>query len=258
MSSTRTRREPGAVPAGTSLGIAIGVHVAALLLVPEFRQSIRDLATTTGDFIEVEPEPPAPPPPPPDRPPPVPREREEVVRPEAASPDEPPPPLDQASEPPPDILEAEGLELSNSTFTMPANTGAAPRTNQSGVYTGNATQGTSTGSPDGVPGGTGPALVTDLSVRAEPPSNMNAILDRHFPSEARQQGVQGTASVTVEVRPDGSVGRVQRGTESVSGFNFMRACIDAVREMQWTPARDQSGNTVGSSRSFRCRFDISR
>ncbi len=65
MSSSPMRSQPDHEKArsGGAFTIAVGLHVLALFMVPEFRASIGELAAATAEFVEVEAEPTPEPPP---------------------------------------------------------------------------------------------------------------------------------------------------------------------------------------------------
>lgn len=244
--------------------VAVGVHVAALLLVPEFRATLRSLAPSSAEFVEVDavvPEPTPPPTPAPVRE--APRVRPNVTAPPpeptvAPRPNEPPPAADEAVE------EIQNLTLTNdsnsASFSVPAGTGVeSTRPIASGQVTGREVAGTPGGVVGGTPGGTGPVSDENLSVRASQPSGLSDILQELFPDSARAQGVEGEAIVAVEIRTDGTVGRTRIVREAPRGFGFGQACVATLRRGgSWTPARDQAGNIVVSERRFPCRFSLSR
>lgn len=255
----KSDKRPGGIRSGGSFAIAIGVHLLALLMVPEFRATLRELAPTSGDFIEVEPDPP-PPPPPEVEPPPAPptQDRAAPTVTETVAQNAAPPPEDTAVEALPELIETD-LVLSNNTFSVPTTSGTPSGPIQSGRVTGSNAQGLPGGTPDGEPGGTGIARTADLSVRPSPPGELDTILQRNYPPLARQQAIEADAYVNVEILPDGSVGRVRRGSESIAGYGFAQACIATVREGgAWQPGRDQAGAAVASQRRFRCQFVIRR
>jgi len=236
--------------------LAIAAHVLAVIAIPEFRQGIRELVGSTADIVEVEAEaPPEPPAPPPPRP-----ERNNAPR-EASDTNEPPPPVQESTAPPPELLTTlDNVNLSNSGFTVQQGTGVATQPIRVGVQSDRNTDGSANGVPDaGVPGGTGLVADADLSVRAGSPSGLDALLNRFYPADARQQAVEGRAIVAIEVRADGTVGRVRRLSESVADFGFAQACINMVRESgRWTPGRDRDGTAVSSVLRFSCDFSIRR
>lgn len=244
-----------------ALAIAIGIHVAALLMVPEFRATLRSLAPSSAEFVEVEavPEPePEPTPQAPETPrlrPNLPAPTQPVVAPQ---PEAPPPAADEAVE------EIQNLTLTNdsapSSFSVSAGSGVeSSRPIASGQVTGREVAGTPTGVVGGTVGGTGPVPDANLSVRAAQPSGLSDILQELFPDSARAQGIEGEAIVAVEIRTDGSVGRTRIVREAPRGFGFGQACVSTLRRGgDWTPARDQGGQIVVSERRFPCRFTLSR
>lgn len=235
--------------------LAVGLHVAAVVAIPEFRQGVRDLVESTADFVEMAPDPE---PPAEDPPPPPPRPDRQAPRTESTS-NEPPPPVQESTAPPPEVITTLDGTLSN-TFTITQGTGDATAPIRAGVQSTRNTEGSLNGVPDaGVPGGRGLVADADLSVRASPPSGLNDLLQRYFPADARQQGIGGRALVSIEVRADGSVARVTRLRESVADYGFADACIRMVRASgRWEPGRDRSGTEVASVIRFACEFDINR
>lgn len=260
-SSTVSRSSHPTARSSGAFAIAAAIHVLALLMVPEFRATLRSLAPSSADLVEVE----AVPDPEPTPAPQVqqaPRIRPNVTAPVepqvAPQPDEPPPAADEAVE------ELQNLTLTNdsapSSFAVAAGTGAdSTRPIASGVVTGREVAGTPGGVVGGTVGAAGPVSDENLSVRAAQPSGLSDILQELFPDSARAQGIEGEATVAVEIRTDGSVGRTRVVRESPRGFGFGQACVATLRRGgTWTPARDQSGNLVISERRFPCRFTLSR
>lgn len=235
--------------------LAVGLHAAAVIAIPEFRQGVRDLVESTADFVEMAPDPepaaeePPPPPPRPDR---------QAPRPEAAS-NEPPPPVQESTAPPPELITTlDGTTLSNWSVTQ--GTGVATQPIRQGVQSDRNTEGSLNGVPDaGVPGGRGLVAAADLSVRPSAPAGLDDLLQRNFPADARQQGIEGQALISIEVRDDGTIGRIRRLRESPPEFGFADACIRTIRASSgWQAGRDRAGSPASSSMNFRCDFDIGR
>jgi len=197
---------------------------------------------------------------------PEPEPEPEVVR--APRPNDPAPePPPQAEEPPPpEPLDLSGTVLTgtgDSSFTVVQGDGSdregpigpPPRRR--------------TGSPDGVPGGTGgggtgtgsgPRVLplADLSRRPAPPdtSGITSCLQSNYPEAARNQGLEGVSRVRGRVMPDGSFARVRIASESVRGQGFGQTCLRCLRGKRWTPPLGPDGNPVATDVTFSCDFQI--
>lgn len=250
-------RRPGESRSSVTIAlvIALVLHVVAVAAVPEFREAVAEVVGSTADFIDVAPEPPPPPPPAAEPPPQV--ERAAPRTPTEAAP--PAPPQQTTTVPPPEVITAlDNTNLGN--WQVQQGTGPATQPIRSGVLSTTNTDGAANGVVDGgVPGGTGLVADADLSVRASAPPGLDALLERYYPADARQQAVEGRAMVAIEVRADGSTGRVRPLRESVPDFGFAQACVRTVREGgHWTPGRDRQGNAVASVLRFSCEFSVRR
>jgi TonB family protein len=93
----------------------------------------------------------------------------------------------------------------------------------------------------------------DLS---QPPvaPNLDAVLSRHYPEQARSAGVAGRAMVRVRISSAGSVVRVTVLDESAGGF--ADACRHAVLGSVWSAPRDRSGRAVATEVKYVCRFRV--
>jgi protein TonB len=251
---------------------SVGLHAGAFFALGVLPSSLfqRDEPAEIAIVVETpEPEP-LPPPAPEELPPPPPPEPEAPAPPPrpAAAPRETPPPPD---EPPPAPLEETPVAFDNVTLTNdgPSSFTIAPSSGISregpigppGVATGRRVE----GSPNGVPGGTGtgqapagPRIVAaaDLSRGPRPPANADTILDRYFPQEEREQGIEGEAKVRVVLGPDGRATSVRVVTASRPAFG--NACRRMFRdpEMLFTPPLDAQGNAVSTQFDFRCDFEM--
>ncbi len=107
------------------------------------------------------------------------------------------------------------------------------------------------------PAPAGPPLValSDLSERPSPPSLESALL-AHYPPDARQRGLSGTATVRARIEPDGVVRRIQTLSESVPGFG--EACRKTVLGSRWGAPRDRDGRLVATEIRYTCRFLVNR
>lgn len=200
---------------------------------------------------EPEEEPPPPPPPPPPRPA-APRMR-------PTPPDEPPPPpLEETP------VAFDNVTLTNdapSSFTMPESSGVPSEgpLGPPGTPTGRRVVGSPTGAVGGM--GTAPSAArvvsaANLSRPPRPPSSSDAILERYFPTEERDQGIEGEASVRVMLGPDGRATSVR--IVSSSRASFGNACRRMFRDPQmvFTPPLDRQGNPVSTQIDFNCAFDM--
>jgi TonB family protein len=190
----------------------------------------------------------------------------EVIR--APEPNDPAPePPPQAEEPPPpEPLDLSGTVLTgtgDSSFTVVQGDGS----DREGPIGPPPTR--RTGSPDGVPGGTGgggmgtgsgPRVLplADLSRRPSPPdtTSITRCLQSSYPEAARNQGLEGVARVRGRVMPDGSFSRVRIASESVRGQGFGQTCLRCLRGKRWTPPLGPDGNPVATEVTFSCDFQI--
>jgi len=246
-----------------SVGLHVGVFLTLGLL--DMVRTERDRGGEIAFVVETPEPPPLPPPPepeevppPPEPPPPraaaIPRER-------PPEPDEPPPA--PAEETP---VAFDNVTLTNdapSTFTMEQSSGVSREgpIGPPGTPTGRRVVGT----PGGAVGGTGtgqapagPRIVSaeNLSRGPRPPSNADTILERYFPSEERDQGIEGEAVVRVVLGPDGRATTVR--IVSSSRASFGNACRRMFRDpqMRFTPPLDAQGNPVSTEIDFNCAFDM--
>jgi TonB family protein len=100
-----------------------------------------------------------------------------------------------------------------------------------------------------------PALVAvaDLSRKPEAPA-LQDILERNYPTEARQSGQSGKAVVRARITADGSVRDLMVLSETGQGFG--RACRDTLAGSRWTPPLDQGGKAVATIINYTCRFEV--
>jgi hypothetical protein len=54
--------------------------------------------------------------------------------------------------------------------------------------------------------------------------------------------------------PDGRIGKVERVSESYSGFG--EACERTVRAGRWEPPLDREGHPVGTEIKYVCKFEV--
>jgi TonB family protein len=100
-----------------------------------------------------------------------------------------------------------------------------------------------------------PTFVPAASLGRPPRApGLDAELERNYPAEARRSGISGTATLRVELRPDGRIGKVQRVSESYPGFGD--ACERTVRNGRWEPPIDREGRSVGTEIRYVCKFEV--
>jgi protein TonB len=95
--------------------------------------------------------------------------------------------------------------------------------------------------------------VADLSSRPVPPE-LGANLLAHYPADARQRGIGGSASVELRIEPDGRVRQVSVQTETFAGFG--EACRKTLAGSQWSAPRDKQGRAVATRVRYTCRFVV--
>ena len=196
----------------------------------------------------------------------------EVVEPEPVQRD--PRPNDPAPEPPPLAEEPpppEPLDLSGTVLTGDGNSDfqivQGDGSDREGPIGPPPTR--RPGSPDGVPGGTGgggmgtgsgPRVLplADLSRSPAPPDQdrMVSCIRENFPREARQQSLEGVATVRGRVMPDGSFTRLRVASESIRGQGFGEACLRCLRGQRWTPPLGPGGSPVATDVPYRCTFRV--
>ncbi len=262
------------------LGLSLGAHLAAafvLFLLPSLdHYQARDaLAIEVIDNAPPPPEPepvveepePPPPEPPPPEPEPVVQRRPRPTPTPSPSPEPPP-----AEEPPSEAPAAEeavadfsGMTLTNedapAEFATAIGNGE-PSDGPLGQPGAQVTGRHRAGQQGGVPGGTGTdpgphiAAASDLSRQPGPPADrLIRLLERNYPSEARDSGVEGHADVRIHVHADGRVQPLGVLRETYAGFG--QACRRTIRQGgHWTPPLDRQGNAVDTITVFRCTFTI--
>jgi protein TonB len=108
--------------------------------------------------------------------------------------------------------------------------------------------------PRPVPEGPRLVAVGDLSARPSPPASLGGALQRNYPSEARRQGVSGSAKVRARIDPDGLVRRVSLLEESAAGFGA--ACSRTLSGSRWAAPKDKAGHSVATEIRYTCRFVV--
>lgn len=193
-------------------------------------------------------------------------------------PPEPPPPTPvrraapppEAPEPAPDPAPAEETPVDFSGVTLTNDQGSGGWA--SAVGNGQDMQGPigpagqttgrrRTGALDGAPGGTGtgPALVSpaDLSKAPTAPPSINDLLERYYPRDAKEQGLEGVARVRIRIGPTGSVRVLRRQSERPTGHGFLDACAAMLRASPaWSAPLDRNGVPVATSDTFTCNFRV--
>ncbi len=257
---------PGLRFAHWGLGVSVAVHVAAFVGLTELetRPTPRPLGSVVE--FEVPPEPPqarpepAPPPPKPleaetPRAPVEPSPAEAAPATAAAEP-KPPAPSEPAPQP---VADLTGLTLTNedgaSSWGSRVGNGSALsgpiRTPRESRPAPRADLPKAPAPPRRVAPPVVP--VSDLSERPVPPA-LDALLERHYPAVARQQGKGGTAVVRLRIDADGQVRQAKVVSESDAGFGG--ACRSTVVGSHWTPPRDSKGKSVATFVSYTCRFRV--
>jgi len=248
-----------------SVGLHVGVFLTLGLLDPvrTERDSAAEIAfvVETPEPLPLPPEPEEVPPPEPEPPEPPPPRAAAIPRERPPEPDEPPPaPVEEAP------VAFDNLTLTNdapSSFTMQQSSGISREgpIGPPGTPTGRRVAGTQGGAVGGTgtgqaPGGPRIVSAENLSRGPRPPGNADMILERYFPSEERDQGIEGEAVVRVVLGPDGRASTVR--VVSSSRASFGSACRRMFRDpqMRFTPPLDRQGNPVSTEIDFNCAFDM--
>jgi protein TonB len=241
----------GLLAACLASSLAHGVAYASLALAPapiQERPPSRVSVRVREQPKPERPEAPQPEPPQPEPPKPKPRERERT------------PPPEVAAAPPPEAAPLAGVTLTNEagtgTFSSLVGDGSAFR-----GPLGPVAPRVEPKLPAPRPSATGPRLapavplvaLADLSEKPRPPALGNA-LRQHYPVDARQRGLGGTATVRARVDPDGRVRKVELVSETFAGFG--EACRRTLTGSEWTPPRDREGRAVSTAIRYTCRFVV--
>ena len=142
----------------------------------------------------------------------------------------------------PTNVQAAPQAMGNAVAAGPASEGAA--VGGGSLEGGSPSDGQSAGTGAGGSGGTVPA-----SARVLPPRILRQT-EPAYPETLRQQRIEGRVAVRMLVLEDGSVG--DANVVSSSGYGEMdEAALDAVRQWQFVPARQEGGGAV------RCRTTLS-
>lgn len=248
--------------------VSISAHVAFFVFLGFVPPPSDVMAAKPLEFEVMEPPPlpELPPEPEPEKEPePEPEKEPEPTKPEpraerAPAPVEEPPPVAPTEEPPGPPAEETPFDFTGVTLT--GDTGGwstavgngqamrGPVGKPGAKVTGRA----ATGTPEGE---VGPRVVAeaDLSRKPAVPSEMNANLERYYPAQAKQQGIEGFAVVSLRILPSGDVSRVRVKRESFQGFG--EACRKALAEERWAVPLDRAGQPVAFDiPSFTCKFEV--
>ena len=142
----------------------------------------------------------------------------------------------------PTNVQAAPQAMGNAVAAGPVSEGAAA--GGGSLEGGSPSDGQSAGTGAGGSGGTVPA-----SARVLPPRILRQT-EPAYPETLRQQRIEGRVAVRMLVLEDGSVG--DANVVSSSGYGEMdEAALDAVRQWQFVPARQEGGGAV------RCRTTLS-
>jgi TonB family protein len=274
--------ERSSTAVGWGLGaVSVAMHLLAYALLGELPppavlgpRPTQQIAFVVEEPLGPRPAPePVPPPPAPEPQPPSPAEpppaapRLTRLAPRPAAPrDTPPPPTDT---PPPAPREETPVAFDNvtltndgpSSFSVPQSSGESREgpIGPPGMPTGRRVVGTATGAIGGT-GSTeapvGPRFVpvSDLSRRPSPPGNLDVLLERFYPPEERDQGIEGEAVLRVVLGVDGRMVRSRIVTSSRPSFG--EACRRLLRETRWSTALDRDGQPVSTEIEFRCDFEV--
>ena len=154
----------------------------------------------------------------------------------------------------------DGLTLSNANgdWAAPAGTGRSRQGPLGPAGNDRRAQSIGTGEASGTADGP-PRLVSvgNLTRRPRQPADLGPALDRLYPRAAREQGIEGRASVRARIGADGRARVVAVLEESYRGFGATcRRLVD--RSRGWLPGLDRRGQPVDTLIAFPCRFEIRR
>ena len=110
----------------------------------------------------------------------------------------------------------------------------------------------------GIIGGTGIGVVVDvgdLSKQPIPPS-LKRKLEKLYPKKASQEGVEGSVSTRLEIRANGMPANIRVISEDPKGYEFGKACVQALRGEKWEPPIGPDGKPVTTRVTYRCGFEI--
>lgn len=256
-----------------TLALSLGLHAAFYGAMP--RDWAPEPAASMIHQVEITVDAP---PPPPDPVVEEPAAEEADPEPVVAAPPVPPPPVARverapkpAAEPPPATepppaqeapVRFDGVTLTNDTGGWSAAGGSGeraegPRANP-GMVTGRSREGVA----GGVPGGTGPitegpTVVPLASLARKPvPPDLQALLTKNYPPRARDRGIEGGATVSMQINPDGSVASIRVQSETPAGWEFATACERTLKSKKWGPGFTPDGKPAATVVKYVCDFRI--
>jgi TonB family protein len=200
------------------------------------------------------------------RPPPRPRERAPKPAPDPPPPDPTPAPPAAAEE---TIADFSGTTLTNDAqggWVSAVGNGASmdgPIGRAGAAVTGRSREGVAGGTTAGEGSEGGLRLVgeNNLSRRPKLPAEdlLNRALERNYPKQARQQGIEGSARIKLRVLANGKLEPVRKDSESYPGFGD--ACMKALREVaqqghRAEPPLDRQGMPAATEVRFDCTFTV--
>lgn len=101
----------------------------------------------------------------------------------------------------------------------------------------------------------GPVPVANLSKPPRAP-NLDGVLERHYPKQARLAGIGGQAVVRARIGADGRVCQVSVLSESHPGFGA--ACQSTLGGSRWSSPLDRNGRLVSTEITYTCSFRVGR
>lgn len=212
-------------------------------------------APQTVQFVVAEPEPPPEPEPVravPDEPRPVaPRAPSVPAAPASET------PVDESSEPAPELTGTTLVSDVGTTFAAPPGSGRVRRgafragVSRALISNPKATAFTQTKSERPVEPS---AVPLEHLGRLPSPPDLASDLMRNYPSEARKQGRSGEAKVRARIEPSGKVEQAKVTFETADGFG--RACRQTLIGSRWSAPRDENGKRVATWVNYRCKFRI--
>jgi periplasmic protein TonB len=239
----------GLLAACLASSLAHGVAYASLALAP--RAELAPPPSRVTVRVQTQPKPPEPvkPDPPPEIPKPAQRRERHKT---------PPPEVEAA--PPPEAAPLQGVTLTNESGTGSFNSLVGDGSSFHGPL-GPVAPLVAPKPPAPRPSASGPksapgvplVALADLSEKPRPPS-LGSALREHYPLDARQRGVGGTATVKARIEPDGRIRKVELVTETFPGFGD--ACRRTLTGSHWSAPRDREGRAVSTVIRYTCRFVV--
>ena len=218
------------------------------------------LAREEMEFEVIEPPKPEKPPPPPPEPEP-PKEKPKYVTRKAPEAEPEPPPDDPA---PSEAPAEEVADFTGTTLTSGDGAGWSTAVGSGGALKGpvgkigGGPQAT-TAQPGAKSVSAGPRVVplASLSRKPAPPTGLDKLLEKNYPSRARMQGVEGRVVMEVRLLPSGRVGEMRVVEEFPPAFTFAAECRRTLKESPpFSPGLDKDGNPVATDIRFTCSFVV--